>query len=89
MKRKAIFIALLWGAILLAACQAKDIHNEKITESVSADEATDGLPETGMTPTGFAAEDSYVSEPVTFVWEKVGFGGDCVVTLEPFNKFKL
>ncbi len=89
MKRKAIFIALLWGAILLAACQAKDIHNEKITESVSADEATDGLPETGMTPTGFAAEDSYVSEPVTFVWEKVGFGGDCVVTLEPFNTFKL
>ena len=41
------------------------------------------------TPTGFSAEDSYVSEPVTFVWEEVGFGGDFVVTLEPFNTFQM
>ena len=41
------------------------------------------------TPTGFSSEDSYVSEPVTFVWEEVGFGGDFVVTLEPFNTFQM
>ena len=41
------------------------------------------------TSTGFAAEDSYVSEPVTFIWEDVGFGGDFVITLEPFNTFQM
>ena len=41
------------------------------------------------TPTGFSAEDSYVSEPVTFIWEDVGFGGDFVITLEPFNTFQM
>ncbi len=91
MKKKAmiIFIALLVSAILLSACQTNDVDHEKITEGVSADESSDALSETGTTPTGFAAEDSYVSEPVTFVWEDVGFGGDFVITLEPFNTFQL
>lgn len=70
--KKSIFIALLLGAILLAACQSNAVDHEIET-----------------TPTGFSAEDSYVSEPITFVWEEVGFGGDFVVTLEPFNTFKM
>ena len=41
------------------------------------------------TLTGFSTKDSYVSKPVTFVWEEVGFGGDFVVTLEPFNTFQM
>ena len=72
MKKKAVIIALLGGAMLLSACQANAVDQERET-----------------TPTGFSAEDSYVSEPVTFVWEKVGFGGDFVVTLEPFNTFQM
>ncbi len=72
MKKKAVIIALLGGAMLLSACRINAANHEVET-----------------TPTGFSSEDSYVSEPVTFVWEKVGFGGDFVVTLEPFNMFQM
>ena len=89
MKKKAVFIMLLGSAILLSACQTNSVNHEKITTDVSADESSEALSETGMTPTGFAADDSYVSEPVTFVWEDVGFGGDFVITLEPYNMFQL
>ncbi len=72
MKKKSIFIALLGGAMLLSACQANAVNQERET-----------------TPTGFSAEDSYVSESVTFVWEEVGFGGEFVITLEPLNTFQM
>lgn len=38
---------------------------------------------------GAAAEESFVSETVTFVWEEPGAGSDCVLTLEPDGTFQL
>lgn len=73
LKKGSFCIAALICMVLLTACRTG-------TNSETTAEAS---------PTGFSAEESYVSEPVTFVWEEVGFGGDFVVTLEPFNTFQM
>ena len=94
MKKNNFFIAALMCMILLTAC--KTGTDNEITAgisdgdpSASALTETDIVSKTEASPTGFSTEDSYVSEPVTFVWEEVGFGGDFVVTLEPFNMFQM
>ncbi len=80
MKKNRLYTAALMCVILLTACN-NNIDSEPT--KTNADHPAE------TSPTGFAAEDSYVSEPVTFVWEEVGFGGEFVVTLEPFNMFQL
>ena len=90
MRQRRLYLAALGYMVLLAACRTGS--GNETAESIpggSAQKPAALLSETERTPTGFAAEDSYVLEEVTFVWEKVGFGGDCIVTLEPFNMFRM
>lgn len=95
---KKLFILGL--AVLLTACSpnTEDHLLESETESVTDIAETEPIIEPTIEPivepitedqTGCSLEDSYVSEPITFVWEKVGFGGECTITLEPYNEFQL
>ena len=72
-----------------ALTEAEIVSAADIVSETKTPSEADTVSEMEASPTGFSAEESYVSEPVTFVWEEVGFGGDFVVTLEPFNTFQM